>query len=88
MHTDDPHRINFKKSGACGLWPVCAWFKSNDKLRVCGDFKVTINQCVETDISVAYHRRHICTLGRRQYLDLSHTYLQLPVDDETVKTYS
>ena len=61
--------------------------KSNGKLRVCGDFKVTINQCVETktyplpttdDIFACLAEGHIFTK-----LDLSKGYLQLPVDDDS-----
>ena len=61
--------------------------KSNGKLRVCGDFKVTINQCVETktyplpttdDIFARLAGGRIFTK-----LDLSQAYLQLPVDDDS-----
>ena len=61
--------------------------KSNGKLRICGDFKVTINQCVETktyplptteDIFARLAGGNIFTK-----LDLSQAYLQLPVDDDS-----
>ena len=61
--------------------------KSNGKLRVCGDFEVTINQCVETktyplpttdDIFARLAGGHIFTK-----LDLSQAYLQLPGDDDS-----
>ena len=61
--------------------------KSNGNLRVCGDFKVAINQCVETktyplptaeDIFARLAGGHVFTK-----LDLSQAYLQLPVDDDS-----
>ena len=61
--------------------------KSNGKLRVYGDFKVTINQCVETktyplpttdDIFARLAGGRIFTK-----LDLLQAYLQLPVDDDS-----
>ena len=61
--------------------------KKNGRLRVCGDFKVTINQCVETkqyplpttdDIFAHLAGGKIFTK-----LDLAQAYLQLPVDDDS-----
>ena len=61
--------------------------KGNGKIRVCWDFKVTINQCVETkcypltmvdDIFVQLAGGKVFTK-----LDLSQAYLQLPVDEDS-----
>ena len=61
--------------------------KSNGKIRVCGDFKMTINQCIEMksypmptteDIFARLAGGHVFTK-----LDLSQAYLQLPVDEDS-----
>ena len=60
--------------------------KSNGKIRVCGDFKVTINQCAETKSYPLPTTEDIFAhlAGGRVFskLDLSQAYLQLPVDEE------
>ena len=48
--------------------PLVIVLKSNGKLWACGDFKVTKSVHGDKDISIAYHRRHTCMLGKRQYL--------------------
>ena len=61
--------------------------KSNGKIRVCGDFKVTINQCVETKSYPLLTTEDIFAhlAGGRVFtkLDLSQAYLQLPVDEDS-----
>ena len=61
--------------------------KNNGKIRVCGDFKVTINQCVETKLYPLPTVEDIFArlAGGRVFtkLDLSQAYLQLPVDDDS-----
>ena len=68
-------------------WKIVIVPKRNGKLRVCGDFKVTINQCVETkqyplpttdDIFARLAGGKIFTK-----LDLAQAYLQLPVDNDS-----
>ena len=65
--------------------PLVIVSKRNDKLRVCGDFKVTINQCVKIKIyslpttEDIFERLAGGNIFTR--LDLSQVYLQLPVDD-------
>ena len=61
--------------------------KNNGRIRVCGDFKVTINQCVETKVYPLPTTEDIfaCLAGGRVFtkLDLAQAYLQLPVDDDS-----
>jgi len=61
--------------------------KSNGKIRVCGDFKVTINQCVETKLYPLPMVEDIFArlAGGKVFtkLDLPLAYLQLPVDKES-----
>ena len=61
--------------------------KSNGKIRVCEDFKVTINQCVETKLYPLPMVEDILAqlAGGKVFtkLDLSQAYLQLPVDKES-----
>ena len=61
--------------------------KSNGKVRVCGDFKVTINQCVETKLYPLPMVEDIFArlAGGKVFtkLDLSQAYLQLPVDEDS-----
>lgn len=61
--------------------------KTNGKIRVCGDFKVTVNQCVETKSYPLPTTEDIFAhlAGGRVFtkLDLSQAYLQLPVDEDS-----
>ena len=61
--------------------------KKNGRLRVCGDFKVTINQCVETKQYPLPTTDNIFArlAGGKIFtkLDLVQAYLQLPVDDDS-----
>ena len=56
------------------------------KVRVCGDFKVTINQCVEAKSYPLLTTKDIFAhlAGGRAFskFDLSQAYLQLPVDED------
>ena len=61
--------------------------KSNGKIRVYGDFKATINQCVETKLYPLPTVEDIFAqlAGGKVFtkLDLSQAYLQLPVDEDS-----
>ena len=61
--------------------------KNNGRIRVCGDFKVIINQCVETKLYPLPTTEDIFArlAGGRVFtkLDLAQAYLQLPVDDDS-----
>ena len=61
--------------------------KSNGKIRVCGDFKVIINQSVETKCYPLPMVEDIFAqlVGGKVFtkLDLSQAYLQLPVDEDS-----
>ena len=67
--------------------PLVVVPKANGKIRVCGDFKVTINQCVETKQyplpTVEDIFAHLA--GGRVFskLDMSQAYLQLPVHEDS-----
>ena len=67
--------------------PLVIVSKSNGKIRVCGDFKVTRNQCVETKSYPLLTTEDIFThLARDRVftkLDLLQAYLQLPVDEDS-----
>jgi len=56
-------------------------------IRTCGDFKVTINQCVETKLYLLPVIEDIFTrlVGGKIFtkLDLSQAYLKLPVDEDS-----
>ena len=61
--------------------------KSNGKIRVSGDFKATINQCMETKLYPLPMVEDIFArlAGGKVFtkLDLSQAYLQLPVDEDS-----
>ena len=67
--------------------PIVPVVKRDGKIRICGDYKVTINQSAKTD---KYPIPRIDDLfaslsgGKRfSKLDLSHAYQQLKLDDES-----
>ena len=63
--------------------------KKNGWCRICGDYKVTINQALEVDqYPLPKPDNLIATLaGGKQFsmLDLSQAYTQVPLDDEAAK---
>ena len=69
--------------------PLVVVPKSNGKIRVCGDYKVTINRCVEIKIYPLPTVEDIfAKLAGCSYftkLDLNQAYQQLLLDDESKK---
>ena len=63
--------------------PLVIVLKSNGKLWACGDFKVTKSVHGDKDISIAYHRRHTCMLGKRQYLYQTRLVASLLATDDS-----
>ncbi|XP_058809863.1 uncharacterized protein K02A2.6-like [Phymastichus coffea] len=69
--------------------PIVPIFKDNGKIRICGDFKVTINKHLLSD----KYGLHIIDdiffklQGGSKFneLDLKHAYMQFPVDEESSK---
>ena len=69
--------------------PIVPVFKSNGKVRVCGDFKLTLNQFIIIDKYPLHTIDDIFTVlqGGNSFseLDLTHMYMQFPVDEESSK---
>ena len=69
--------------------PLVVVPKANGKIRVCGDYKVTVNRCVETKIyplptiEDIFARLAGCSYFTK--LDLTQAYQQLLLDDESKK---
>jgi len=63
--------------------------KTNGKIRVCGDYKVTVNRCVETKVYPLPTVEDIFArlAGGRYFtkLDLTQAYQQLPLDNDSKK---
>ena len=64
-------------------------FKEGRRVRICGDFKVTLNSCLQVD---QYPMPKIDDIfanlaGGQKFskIDLRQAYLQLPMDEESVK---
>ena len=69
--------------------PIVPVVKSNGQIRVCGDYKVTINQALQPD---SYPLPRVDELfaslaGGRYFskLDLSNAYLQIELEEESKK---
>ena len=69
--------------------PIVPMLKQDGSLRICGDYKVTVNQAAKLD---TYTLSRIDDLfaslaGEKQFsqLDLAHTYQQIPLDEESWK---
>ena len=64
--------------------PIVPVLKKDGQLRICGDYKLTVNQALETEqYPLPKPEDLFATLtGGRKFtkLDLSHAYLQLPLD--------
>ena len=69
--------------------PVVPVLKSNGQIRICGDYKLTVNQVAKGDKYPLPHIDEICSkLSNGKYyskLDLSHAYQQLVLDSESQK---
>ena len=69
--------------------PIVTVPKKNGQFRICGDFKVTINQAPDVDqYSLPKPEDLIASLaGGKKFskLDLSQAYQQLPLDEESTK---
>ena len=67
--------------------PIVPVLKSNGQIRVCGDYKQTINKVAKTDVYPLPHIDELYTklAGGESYtkLDLSNAYLQLELDDSS-----
>ena len=67
--------------------PLVVVPKANGKIRVCGDYKVTVNRCVETKVYPLPNIEDIFArlAGGRYFtkLDLTQVYQQLLLDDES-----
>ena len=69
--------------------PLVVVPKANGRIRVCGDYKVTVNRCLETKIyplptmDDIFARLAGCTYFTK--LDLTQAYQQLLLDDESKK---
>jgi len=67
--------------------PVVPVIKKNGKIRLCGDYKLTINQASSTE-TYPYQELMSCmpTYQEESFfskLDLSNAYLQLPLDEQS-----
>ena len=67
--------------------PLVVVPKANGKIRVCGDYKVTVNRCLETKIyPLPTIEDILAKLAGGQYftkLDLTQAYQQLPLDEDS-----
>ena len=69
--------------------PIVPVLKNNNRIRICGDFSVTINKLLEVDEHpLPTIDELLSTFSGGIYfskLDLSEAYLQMPVDEESAK---
>ena len=67
--------------------PIVAVLKNDQTIRICGDFKQTINQASKLDrYPIPKIEYLFATLGGERIfskLDLRQAYLQIPLDDES-----
>ena len=69
--------------------PIVAVPKPDGKVRLCGDFKVTVNQAMKVDQYPIPTAKNLCATlaGRKKFLkiDSSQAYLQMELDPESQK---
>jgi hypothetical protein len=70
LATPNGRRVN------CWASPVVQVLKKDGRVRICGDFKVTLNSFLQVD---QY------PMPKFSKIDLRQAYLQLPMDEESVK---
>lgn len=66
--------------------PIVPVFKSNGKIRICGDFKITVNPQLVPDKYPLHTIDDIFSVLQRGQkfteLDLTHAYMQFPIDEK------
>ena len=76
-----------KVSHSDWVTPIVPVVKGNGKVRICGDYKVTVNPCLDVDQHPLPKPEELfATLsGGQQFskMDLSQAYLQLELDEES-----
>ena len=82
--------INYKVSQSDWAAPVVSVLKKDGTLRVCGDYKMTANQCSDVDQYPLPNAEDLfATLSRGKVfskIDLSHAYQQVEQDDDSKNT--
>ena len=72
--------------------PIAPVPKKDGTIRICGDFKVTVNPCLDVDQHPLPKPTELfaCLTGGKKFtkLDLSSAYQQLLLDEESSKLYS
>ena len=69
--------------------PIVPVVKQDGSVRICGDYKLTVNQVAETDTYTLYQGliedMFASLSGGKTFtkLDLLHTYQQVPLDDDS-----
>ena len=66
--------------------PIVPILKKDGSIRICGDYKQTINKCAKTEIyPLPCTEELFATLSGDSFttLDLSHAYLQLELEEES-----
>ena len=69
--------------------PIVPVMKPNGDVRICGDYKATLNQAITTDSYPLPRTEDLfgSLSGGKSFskVDLAHAYMQIPLDDETKK---
>ena len=83
----EKHGVIKKTDKSCWASPIVVVPKSDNTVRICGDYKATINQSVEDEQYVLPTTQDLYTalVGSKVFskLDLLHAYAQLNVDKES-----
>ena len=83
----EKHGVIKKTDKSCWASPMVVVPKADKTIRICGDYKSTINQSVEDEEYVLSTAQDLYTalVGSKIFskLDLSHAYTQLSVDKES-----
>ena len=83
----EKHGVIKETEKSCWASPIVVVPKSDNTVRICGDYKATINQSVEDEQYVLPTSQDLYTalVGSKVFskLDLSHAYAQLNVDKES-----